>query len=380
MAGKRRRAGKPGAATPSRTALGNDPFVRGAAPRVVAAAPPPPPPPSPAPAPAPTPSARALDVLGLLEARLDAAIEAAEARLASAAGGGGQAVASARDEVRAVVAALWPAVRARLASAGDLLRLLEPPERLDRHGMDPRLVARATPVVEALYASWWRVDVRGLEHVPAAGPVVVVANHAGLLPWDALVLRHALRRDHPARRELRPLLDDAACDRPASGPLAIRLGAVRASPEAAARILAAGDLVGVFPEGSSAEARPWRERYRLGAFGRGGFVKVALRAGAPVVPCAIVGSEEAAPAISRAGWLADLLRLPPRPSLRVAWLGQLPLPSRWSLRFGPAIDLGGAGPAAAEDAPLVAGASARTRAALQAMLDEAVASRTSVYL
>jgi 1-acyl-sn-glycerol-3-phosphate acyltransferase len=281
------------------------------------------------------------------------------------------------------VAALWPALRERLSSVGDLLRLLEPAERLDRHGMDPRFVERATPLVEALYATWWRVEARGLEQVPAAGPAVIVANHAGLLPWDALVLRHSLRRDHPVSRELRPLLDDAACDRPTSGPLAIRLGGIRSSPEAAARILGAGDLVGVFPEGSHAEARPWRERYRLGAFGRGGFVKVALRAGSPIIPCAIVGSEEATPAISRIGWLADLLRLPllaTRPSFRLASLGQLPLPSRWSLRFGPPIDLGGATPAAAEDAALVAEVAARTRAALQGMLDEDVASRRSVYL
>jgi 1-acyl-sn-glycerol-3-phosphate acyltransferase len=404
MAGTRRRA-KRTAAPPARPALGNDPFARGAAPREPAAPPlapgPSTPPrqdqaalgsghgseprsggeiPAPTARPSPGPSLRTLDAL---EARLDAAIAAAEARLAAAAGEGDAAVARAREDLRAVLTALWPALRTRLASVGALVRLLEPPERLERFGMDPRLVERAMPLVEALYATWWRVEARGLEAVPAAGPAVVVANHAGLLPWDALVLRHALRRDHPARRELRPLLDDAACDRPLAGAIAVRLGAVRSSPEAAARILAAGDLVGVFPEGSRAEARPWRERYRLGHFGRGGFVKVALRAGAPIVPCAIVGSEEAAPAIARTGWLADLLRLPllaTAPGFRLPSAGLLPLPSRWSLRFGPAIDLGGARPEAAEDGGLVADAMLRTRAAIQDMLDEDVAARRSIFL
>ncbi|MCM2334585.1 MAG: acyltransferase family protein [Anaeromyxobacteraceae bacterium] len=401
MAGTRKRKGRKAAV--ARPALGNDPFARGAALRAPApptapaagaprAEPTPSSPPLPTPGAArpaeatagsPAPDAAAHRALDALEARLDAAIGEAEARLAAAAGEGDAAVARAREDLRAVMATLWPALKARLAPLGDVLRLLEPPERLERFGMDPRLVERATPIVEALYATWWRVEARGLEAVPDAGPAVVVANHAGLLPWDALVLRHALRRDHPARRELRPLLDDAACDRPVSGAVAIRLGAVRASPEAAARILGAGDLVGVFPEGALAEVRPWRERYRLGHFGRGGFVKVALRAGAPIVPCAIVGSEEAAPAIARTGWLADLFRLPllaTAPGFRVASAGLLPLPSRWSLRFGPPIDLGAAGPAAAEDPGVVAEAVRRTRAAIQAMLDEDVAARRSVFL
>jgi 1-acyl-sn-glycerol-3-phosphate acyltransferase len=292
-------------------------------------------------------------------------------------------VAGATEDLQAVLRTLWPKLRERLSAVGDLLRLLEPPERLDRFGMDPRLVERAAPLLEALYATWWRVEARGLDAVPAAGPAILVANHAGLLPWDALVLRHAIRRDHPAHRALRPLLDDAACDRPTTGAAAIRLGAVRASPEAAARILGDGELLAVFPEGSPAEARPWRERYRLGAFGRGGFVKVALRAGAPIVPCAIVGSEEATPAISRTGWLADLLRLPllaTQPSFRLASAGLVPLPSRWSVRCGAPIDLPGASPARAEDSVYVAEAAARTRDAIQAMLDEDVAARRSIYL
>jgi len=400
MAGKRRRGAKQGTGRPARPALGNDPFARGAAareparPAAVEVARPPPPVTSAPPEPAPsqrvapgsrpsTPSGSVVRSLDALEARLDAAIGEAEARLAGAAADGDALAARAREDLRTVLAALWPALRARLSSAGDLLRLLEPPERLERFGMDPRLVERAAPLVEALYATWWRVEARGLELVPAEGPAVVVANHAGLLPWDALMLRHALRRDHPARRELRPLLDDAACDRPLSGAIAVRLGGVRASPEAAARLLAAGDLVGVFPEGSLAEARPWRERYRLGHFGRGGFVKVALRAGAPIIPCAIVGSEEATPAIARTGWLADLLRLPllaTAPTFRVPSAGLIPLPSRWSLRFGHPIDLAGGSPEAADDPGYVAGAAARTRQAIQAMLDEDVAGRRSIFL
>jgi len=167
------------------------------------------------------------------------------------------------------------------------------------------------------------------------------------------------------------------------GGAAIRLGAVRSGPESAARLLGEGTLIGVFPEGTSAEARPWRERYRIGRFGRGGFAKVALRAGAPIVPCAIVGSEEAAPAIARTGWLAEVLRLPllaAQPAFRVAPAGLLPLPSRWSLRFGAPIATAGYGAVAAEDSGVVADLAERTRASIQTMLDEDVAARRSIFL
>ncbi len=99
--------------------------------------------------------------------------------------------------------------------------------------MDQRFAERLAPLVEFLYSTWWRVQVRGIAAVPASGPAVVVANHAGLVPWDAFVLRHALRRDHPAHRDLRPLLDDREVELPVVGPAAVRAGAVRATPDAA---------------------------------------------------------------------------------------------------------------------------------------------------
>jgi 1-acyl-sn-glycerol-3-phosphate acyltransferase len=316
-----------------------------------------------------------------VERRLDAALEGVETRLHDLAAKAG--IAAAPGELRDAVARLLPALRARLSSALDLVRLLEPPERLDRFGMDARFAARLEPVIDLLYTSWWRVGVRGVERVPAAGPAVVVANHAGAVPWDAFVLRHALRREHPARRELRPLLDDRECDLPVLGAAAIRHGAVRASAEAADAILAAGGLLGVFPEGSAVARKPWRERYRIHHFGRGGFVKVALRAGAPIIPCAIVGSEEASPGIARTGWLADLLGIPllsSNPSLRLASAALLPLPSRWTVSFADPVETRQAGPGAASDPAAVNAIAERVRATLQALLDEGLAARSSVFL
>ncbi len=315
-----------------------------------------------------------------MERRLDAALDGLEERITRLAA---HNLAGTRQELGEALANLLPPIRARLAGLIDLARLLEPPERLDRHGMDPRLVERTEPIVELLYASWWRTAVRSVDHVPATGPAIVVANHAGLVPWDALVLRHALRREHPARRELRPLLDDRECDLPLVGRIAIRLGAVRSSPEAADRILADGGLLGVFPEGSAGARKPWGDRYRIQRFGRGGFVRVALRARAPIIPCAIVGSEEASPGISRAGWLADRLGIPllsARPFLRVGPAAIVPLPSRWSLRFGAPVDVSRHAPGDAEDPAVVNALTEQVRESLQTMLDEDVSARASVFL
>ncbi len=112
-------------------------------------------------------------------------------------------------------------------------------------------------------------------------------------------------------------------------------------------------------------------------------MKVALRARAPIVPCAIVGSEEASAGISRTGWLAERLGVPllaANPALALAPAALLPLPSRWSLRFGDPVDVSALGPEAAEDPATVNELAERVRSAVQAMLDEDVAARTSVFL
>ncbi len=406
----------------ARPALGNDPFERGAAvraPAPVADSEPPPaerPPESPPPPLAIAPAAAAAhpapdsataaegaspvaapteapttapDVpataslrarLGALESRVESAAADASARLRDLA----RQEASgelARDLLQAASRVL-PALREGVASLGALRDVFTGRRELDAFGMDRELFERVRPALDFLYASWWRVEPRRIENVPADGPVLVVANHGGALPWDALVLRLALLRDHPAGRDLRPLLDDHALRIPFAGTVAARLGAVPATPENALRLLERGGVTAVFPEGTRAARRPWPQRYRIERFGRGGFAKLAFRAGATVVPCAIVGSEETSAPFARAGWLADVLGMPfltAAPPLPLAPLALVPLPSRWTLRFGEPIDAR-EGPAAAEDATRVLELTERCRASLQQMLDEDVAARRSVYL
>ena len=360
--GARRPRRAAGQKRPSRPVLGNDPFERGAAPR----APPPPPPQRATPA-----------RLDQLEARVEEALSDAEERLERilSRGGAGRYAA----ELREALARLWPTLRERLRPLASLAGALASPGPLDPWGMDRRLADRAAPILDFLYQSWWRVEARGLEALPG-GPAMLVANRGGALPWDALVLRLALQR---AGRDLRPLLDDAGLDLPLFGAAVQRLGAVRATPEAAGRLLGAGLLVGVFPEGTRGGKKPWSERYRLQRFGRGGFAKVALRAGVPIVPCAVVGGEEATPPAARPGWLGEFLGLPflaMAPGLPLGPLGLLPLPSRWAVRCGEPTETRSLGPEKADDPAAVAALAEGTRAAVQRLLDEELASRKSVFL
>jgi 1-acyl-sn-glycerol-3-phosphate acyltransferase len=228
---------------------------------------------------------------------------------------------------------------------------------VDEFGHDPDLVEHVlAPLLRPLYRRWWRVETRGLEHVPDSGPALVVGNHAGTLPFDALMVALALLDEHPAHRSLRMLAADLAFDLPVVAPLARKSGNTLACAEDATRLLEAGELVGVWPEGYKGLGKPYRERYQLQRFGRGGFVEVALRTGAPIVPVAVVGSEEIYPMLANLRRLARLLGLPYFPVTptfpALGPLGAIPLPSKWLIEFCPPIETAGLGPDAVLD-PMV---------------------------
>lgn len=199
------------------------------------------------------------------------------------------------------------------------------PDELDGFGADPSLARALRPFADALYERYWRVSVEGAEGLPK-GPCVLVANHGGALPLDGPVLRLALRRARPNLPTARWLLEDAVFHTPVVGSLASRLGAVKATPENAAAVLAEGRPLIVFPEGLRGLSKPYAERYRLQRFGRGGYVKIAASAGLPIVPVGVVGGEEAMPLLAKLP--AEPLGLPYMP------LTTLPLPTKWCVRFG----------------------------------------------
>lgn len=255
-------------------------------------------------------------------------------------------------------------------------------EQVDEFGLDPTFEARFRRVFEVVFRKYFRVDVSGLEHVPAEGRALLVSNHSGTFPWDGVMLKTAIRLDHPARRDLRWLTEDFLFHFPFLGTFLNRIGAVRANPDNADRLLAGDALVAVFPEGIQGIGKLYRQRYQLQRFGRGGYVKLALRTGAVIIPTAIVGAEETNPLLFKLGWLSKVTGLPYVPvTPTFPWfgpLGLLPLPSKWKIVFGPPIDLSEHAPEGADDAILVNRLNERVRTTIQGMVDDAVASRESV--
>ncbi len=175
-------------------------------------------------------------------------------------------------------------------------------EEFDDFGLDPGFEQRVKPVVEFLYRSYFRTTVEGIDNVPAEGRCIVVANHSGALPLDGLMLRAALRIEHKQKRDLRWLAEDFVYYLPFAGVFMNRVGAVRACPENAERLLEKEGIVGVFPEGVHGIKKLFQERYRLQRFGRGGYIRLCLRMRAPIVPAR--SSERKSRARSCIAWRA----------------------------------------------------------------------------
>lgn len=256
-----------------------------------------------------------------------------------------------------------------------LRRRVEGDYTIDDFGFDPDFSDHVLiPIERALYDHWFDITVEGLEHVPAEGGALVVANHSGTLPVDALMTQVALHDHHPQRRRLRLLAADLVYRVPLLGHLSRKAGSTLACPEDADRLLRGGELVGVFPEGFKGVGKPYAERYRLRRFGRGGFVVSAIRAGVPIVPCGIVGAEEIYPKIGDLHALAKLLGFPYFPiTPTFPWLGPLgmvPLPSRWIIGFGAPVRTDEIDPRDADDPELVASVTENVRAIVQARVDE----------
>jgi 1-acyl-sn-glycerol-3-phosphate acyltransferase len=255
------------------------------------------------------------------------------------------------------------ALRAGLGTSGST--------SLDEYGRDAELVGGLQPLLDFLYERYWRVSVQGGDLVPTRG-AILVANHSGALPYDGLVASQALLRERPDLREPRWLVEDQVFHAPVLGTLFNRLGAVRACPENALRLLDEQRPVLVFPEGYQGMSKPFAQRYQLKRFGRGGFVKLALRTGAPIIPVAIVGAEETSPLLGRIP--AGFLGVP-----YVPLTSPMPLPARWTLRFGEPISMAGLGPEAADDLAEVQRLTERTREAIMGMLQALLRERRSVF-
>ncbi|WP_370616410.1 lysophospholipid acyltransferase family protein [Mumia sp. Pv 4-285] len=277
-------------------------------------------------------------------------------------------VAALTHGARSVLGEDWEGKAAQLLST--LRRRLTGGYEIDEFGLDPQLHAIGMAALRPIAEKWFRIEVRGAEHIPSDGGALVVANHSGTVPVDALMTMLTVN-DH-AHRTLRLLGADLVFDLPFVGELARKMGATLACNEDAERLLGDGHIVGVWPEGFKGIGKPYSERYKLQRFGRGGFVSAAMRAGVPIVPVSIVGAEEIYPLVGNVPSLARLLGIPYVPITPFfPWLGPLgmiPLPSKWIIEFGEPVRTDAYPPEAADDPMLVFNVTDQVRETIQQTL------------
>ena len=272
------------------------------------------------------------------------------------------------------------------AGAELLRRRLSGDYTIDEYGFDEDLTTSVLlPLLRPLHRHYWRVSSYGTQHLPTDGPGLLVVNHAGTLPADAVITR--LDVFDTTGRHLRELAADLVFRTPVVGSLARKGGATLASGGDADRLLASGELLGVWPEGYKGLGKPWRDRYKLQRFGRGGFVATALRSEAPIVPTAVVGSEEIYPLLFDLRALARLFGLPYFPvfaqALALPVLGPfalLPLPSKWIIEYGEPIRTSAYPSEIADDPMAVFDLTDQVRGRIQGMLHTNLMGRRSVFL
>ena len=180
---------------------------------------------------------------------------------------------------------------------------------VDEWGRSEHARTIARRLFAPLYNNWFRAEWEGLEKIPKTGGALLVANHAGAIPSDAPTIMHGIEVE--LGRPVYGMADFFFREAPWVGTVWARVGGVPAHPDNALRLLRdQGQLALVFPEGTKGPSKTYSDRYRLRRFGRGGFVEIAMRAGVPVIPIAVVGAEESMPIVFRIPALAKLIGVP----------------------------------------------------------------------
>ena len=203
----------------------------------------------------------------------------------------------------------------------------------DPFGMSRDSLASAMTVARLIYRYYFRAECHGIKNVPATGRVILVSNHSGQLPFDALVIGSACFLEPPQPRLVRAMVEFFVPSVPFASYLFARWGQITGTPENCRRLLAAEEAVLVFPEGARGISKPFSKRYQLAEFGTG-FMRLALETGAPIVPIAVIGAEEQAPAVNFKA-LAKLVGSPAFPIVPYPpFVAAVPLPVKYRVYFG----------------------------------------------
>ncbi|MBW2413404.1 MAG: acyltransferase family protein [Deltaproteobacteria bacterium] len=273
---------------------------------------------------------------------------------------------------------LFNELRRRFAGFG----IAEGGTEIDDFGLDPAYLEQRRGWLDFLFERWWRIETAGTELIPSGERLLFVSNRSGVLPYDGLMIAHAVERAAGAESRPRFLVADWLLGVPFSAGLLSRLGGVRACAENAERLLRTGRHVIAFPEGQKGALKPFSDRYQLQRFARGGFVSIAVRERATIVPVAVVGAEEVHPILFQSSFAERLLGVPLPVTPTFPWLGPLglvPLPSRWRIRFGAPIRFADVPPECAADPLYVNRTREIVRGTVRTLLEQEVRGRSSVF-
>ena len=245
---------------------------------------------------------------------------------------------------------------------------------VDPFGCDPEIIKLIAPALTFLKDRYFRVETHGAEHIPKDGRFLLIGNHSGQLPFDAAMVGTTVLTEAPTPRLVRGMVERWSADLPFVSELFVRSGQIVGDPRVCARLLEADEAVMVFPEGVKGISKLFAQRYQLADFGHG-FMRLALQTRAPIVPFAVIGAEEQAPAIADIKPLARLLGLPSAPVIFPQFL-PLPMPTHSRIWFGEPMEFRGA---ADDDDDVVAGHVRKVKNTVQRMVDHGLKRRTSVF-
>jgi 1-acyl-sn-glycerol-3-phosphate acyltransferase len=278
----------------------------------------------------------------------------------------------------------WYMVNYTIEYQSDMVkRRLKGDYETDEWGLDWEFIEAVRPFLDFMYKLYWRVETTGIEHIPDYERALLVCNHSGQLPWDGAMIMTALLNEHPAQRLVRNLYANWFPTLPFMSAILVKMGQALGSIENGTRLLEQDELVGVFPEGYKGVGKLFRKRYQLARFGRGGFVKMALKTQAPIIPVSVVGAEETYISLGKSSTLARLTGFPYFPiSLRFPWLGLLgvvPFPTKWYIDFGQPIPMDDYGPDAATNPALVSQLTDSVRNVVQEMVNDRLERRRAIF-
>ncbi len=253
----------------------------------------------------------------------------------------------------------------------------------DEWGYDPEYQQAIIPFFEFLYKKYWRVTTTGLENIPETGKALLISNHSGQLPWDGAMVAASVYLEHPAKRLVRTLYATWFSTLPFVSEMFAKCGQVLANEENGIRLLEKDELVAVYPEGYKGVGKLYKERYRLARFGRGGYVRMALKTGAPIIPVSVVGAEEIYMSLGKSQTMAKLTGFPFFPiSPTFPWTGLfgfVPMPTKWYIDFGSPIPVDNYPPDSVNNVILVSQLSDQVRNIIQEMIFNRLSQRRSVF-